>query len=179
MSEPFLDLGDGLEIRSLDPDDAKELFELILAERQRLRPWMPWADTTQSVDDARTFIEHTRVTEDLDGLGIFAEGALVGGIALRVEDSGVDGELGCWVSASREGRWIPARACRAMIGYAFGELGLHRITALVAIGNESSHGLVDWLGFRREGRVREGVRNDDGYHDLVLYGLLEQEWRAG
>lgn len=178
VSRPFLDLGDGLEIRALEMEDAERLFELIDAERERLRPWMPWADTTRSVDDVRTFIERTRAEGDLDALGIHAEGVLVGGIALRVEDAGVDGELGCWVSAKHEGRWIASRACRAMIGHAFGELGLHRITALIATGNESSQGLVGWLGFTREGLVREGARNDDGYQDLILYGLLEQEWRS-
>lgn len=178
MSQPFLDVGDGLEIRFLQPDDAQELFALIDAERERLRPWMPWADTTKDPGDVRTFIERTRADGDLDALGIHAGGVLVGGIALRVEDSGVDGELGCWVSANQEGRWIASRACRAMIGHAFGELGLHRITALVATGNESSHGLVGWLGFTREGIVREGARAEKGFQDLVLYGLLEHEWAA-
>jgi len=178
VSQPFLDVGDGLEIRTLEPEDAQGLFELIDAERERLRPWMPWADTTRDPDDVRAFIERVRADGDLDALGVHADGALVGGIALRVEDAGVDGELGCWIAASHEGRWIPARACRAMIAHAFGELGLHRITALVAIDNRSSHGLVDWLGFTREGVVREGHRSDAGFHDLVLYGLLEQEWRS-
>ena len=178
MSEPFLDVGDGIEIRILQPDDAQDLFELIVTERERLRSWMPWADTTRDLSDVRVFIERMRADGALDALGIHADGAIVGGIALRIEDSGVDGELGCWIAASQEGRWIPARACRAMIAHGFGELGLHRITALVASDNRSSRGLVDWLGFTPEGLVREGHRNDAGYHDLVLYGLLEQEWRV-
>ena len=38
MSRPFLDLGDGVEIRVLEPDDAKEIFDLEYA----IDPWV-WA----------------------------------------------------------------------------------------------------------------------------------------
>ena len=176
MSEPFLDLGEGLEIRILEPEDAKELFELIDDERERLRPWMPWADTTRDRDDVRTFIEGARAGEDLDGFGIYSDGALVGGVGLVVEASGVGGELGCWVAASHEGRGVATRACSAMIDHAFGELGLHRISVLVAADNVRSRAFVERLGFTREGLVREGARSASGYHDLVLYGLLEQGW---
>jgi ribosomal-protein-serine acetyltransferase len=176
VSEPLLDLGEGLEIRVLEPEDARELFELIVAERERLRPWMPWADTTRSIDHARTFIEHARATEALDGLGIFVEGALVGGIGLLFEGSGIDGELGCWVSSSHEGRGVAARACGGLIELAFDQLSLHRVSVLVAAENLRSLAFVERLGFTREGLVREGARADTGFQDLVLYGLLAHEW---
>jgi len=176
VSDPLLDLGNELEVRVLQPDDAEELFERIVGERERLRRWMPWADTTRSIDDARSFIEHTRATEDLDGLGIFVEGALVGGIGLLFEGSGIDGELGCWVVSSHEGRGVAARACGGLIELAFGQLSLHRISVLVAADNLRSVAFVERLGFTREGLVREGTRADTGFQDLVLYGLLEQEW---
>jgi ribosomal-protein-serine acetyltransferase len=176
VSEPLLDLGDGLEVRVLGLEDAQELLSLIQAERERLRPWMPWAETTRGLDDVRTFLEHTRTTDDLDGLGIVAEGALVGGIGLLFESSGIDGELGCWVASSHEGRGVAARACGGLIQLAFDRLSLHRVSCLVAAENARSVAFVERLGFTREGLVREGARAGPGFQDLVLYGLLEQEW---
>ena len=53
MSRPFLDLGDGVEIQILEPDDAEEIFALVDADRERLRAWMPWVDGSTSPADPR------------------------------------------------------------------------------------------------------------------------------
>jgi RimJ/RimL family protein N-acetyltransferase len=34
------------------------------------------------------------------------------------------------------------------------------------------------LGFVEEGRLRESRRDGATYHDVVVMGMLEQEWRA-
>jgi RimJ/RimL family protein N-acetyltransferase len=31
---------------------------------------------------------------------------------------------------------------------------------------------------RQEGVLRGGVRTPEGFRDLVIYGILEDEWRA-
>ena len=178
MSRPFLDLGDGVEIRVLEPDDAQEIFDLVDIERDRLRPWMPWVDPTTSPTDVRTFIEGARASGGLEGLGLFAQGAYVGGLGLRVEDRHADAELGYWIGSAYEGRGLVTLACRALIDHAFGELGLHRVTICAATGNVRSRAIPERLGFTEEGRLREADRTASGYPDLVVYGLLEQEWRA-
>ena len=47
------DLGDGIVVRTLTPDDDREMFELIEANRDRLRPWMPWEPETEGPADTR------------------------------------------------------------------------------------------------------------------------------
>jgi ribosomal-protein-serine acetyltransferase len=153
-----------------------EIFELIDVERERLREWMPWADATKCPDDVRTYIERTRAGENLDGLGIYVDGTCVGGMGLRFEALNGDGELGYWIGSSHEGRGLVTRACRAMIDHAFGELGLHRVTICAAPENARSRTIAERLGFTEEGLLREAERIGTGYHDLVVYGLLEHEW---
>ena len=179
MSEPLLDLGDGTEIRKLDVGDAPEVFAVVEANRQRLRPWMPWVDGTTGPYDTRAFIEGERRSEGLDALGIFVDGAYVGGIGLRADAMHGDSEIGYWIGEEHEGRGLVTTACRALIGYAFGELGLHRVTIRAAPDNARSRAIPERLGFTEEALLREAGRGGDGYQDLVVYGLLDREWSSG
>ncbi len=179
MSRPFLDLGEGAEVRVLEPDDADEVFALVDANRDRLREWMPWVDGTTSPASSRAFIEHARATERLDGLGFFVEGAYAGGIGMRVDALQGEAEIGYWIGSAWEGRGLVTRGCRALIAHAFGELGLHRVSIRVAPDNLRSRAIPERLGFAQEAVLREAGRTDArGYQDLVVYGMLDREWSA-
>jgi ribosomal-protein-serine acetyltransferase len=176
VSRPFLDLDDDAEVRVLEPDDAREIFELVEIERERLRAWMPWVDRTVGPQDVRTFIEDARTSEGLDALGVYVDGRYVGGMGIRLDRRGVDGEIGYWVASAHEGRGLVTKACHALIAHAFGELGLHRVTICAAPGNVRSRAIPERLGFTEEGTLREAERMGTGYHELVVYGILEQEF---
>lgn len=178
MSRPLLDLGDGVEVRLLEPDDAEEVFDVVDADRERLRLWMPWVDGTTGPDDTRAFVVRSGESgHELDALGIFVGGRYVGGIGLRADLLHGDGEIGYWIAAASEGRGLVSRACRALIAHAFDEVGLHRVTIRVAPENEPSRRIPEKLGFRREGLMREAGRTGAGPRDLIVYGLLAREWR--
>jgi ribosomal-protein-serine acetyltransferase len=180
VSEPLFDLGDGLEVRVLEADDAHEVFALVDRERARLREWMPWVDGTESPDDTREFIEQSRRAEhDHDGLGLFVDGGYVGGIGLRVDVLQRNGEVGYWIAAAWEGRGVVTRACEALIRYAFGDLALHRVSISVAPANARSRAIPERLGFTEEAVLRQAGRTDaQGFVDLIVYGLLEDEWAS-
>ncbi len=76
-----------------------------------------------------------------------------------------------------QGRGFAAEAMRLLLGYAFGELGLHRVYARVAAENTPSLSLFRRLGFQEEGRLREAMRRGGRFVDLILFGLLEGEYR--
>lgn len=64
-----------------------------------------------------------------------------------------------------------------MLDFAFGPLGLMRLEADVDPDNMRSLGLLDGLGFVREGLARERWRFGGGVFDSVLLGLLARERR--
>ena len=70
------------------------------------------------------------------------------------------------------------QALEAVIDFAFNTLELHRIEADVDTENASSLGLLEKLGFRREGLFRERWFVYDEWQDSVMLGLLKQEWLA-
>ena len=60
----------------------------------------------------------------------------------------------------------------------FDEIGLHRIDLGVFTFNTSAIRCYHNAGFVEEGILREGVRADDGYWDMLQMSILEQEWEA-
>jgi ribosomal-protein-serine acetyltransferase len=173
------DLGDGLVVRTYIADDAQELFDLVEANRERLRPWMIWEPLTRAVEDSRRFIERTTSSEtDMEGNGVWLDGKLIAGAGLRVDTLPNSGEIGFWIDGDHEGQGIITRVCERFFDFAFDELGLHRMELQAAEPNERSRAVAERLGMTQEGVARDGIRVADGYLDSVSYGILEDEWRA-
>ncbi|HXF36734.1 MAG TPA: GNAT family protein [Actinomycetota bacterium] len=170
-------LGAGALVRPFEPEDAEELFAVVDGERARLEAWLGWVGLVRDAEDERAWIEGTR--DPLERLGIFVDGRVGGGIGMHRDPFGVWGEIGYWVASAFEGRGLVTAATRALIDHAFRELGLHRIEIQAAPGNARSRAIPERLGFRREGVRREAGRSPGGYVDLVVYGLLEDEWPGG
>jgi RimJ/RimL family protein N-acetyltransferase len=86
-------------------------------------------------------------------------------------------EIGIALTASGErGHGLAAEALTLLIEYAFTELGLHRIWARIIENNTPSVRLFTRLGFRLEGRLRQHVRRRGQYRDMLVYGLLPEDW---
>lgn len=87
-------------------------------------------------------------------------------------------ELGVMLAEPEyRGRGLAQEAMRLIIDYAFSELRLHRLYARVARDNEASLKLFRQLGFTEEGTMREAMRREGRYIDLLFFGLLEQEYK--
>jgi RimJ/RimL family protein N-acetyltransferase len=62
-----------------------------------------------------------------------------------------------------------------LLRYAFNELNLYRLTALIPEYNLPAKGLFQGFGFVEEVRRREGLERDSQRWDLLQYGLLAAE----
>lgn len=177
-----LDLGGGLELRLLEERHAEEVFRATERNREQLREWLPWVDRTHSVEEPRQFIlkslEQYANREALSA-GIFAYGELAGTIGLHKVDMLNHGtSIGYWLGGAYQGRGLMTRACRAMVSHAFAEYALHRIEIRCAPGNVKSCAIPQRLGFVREGTAREAEWVNDRYLDLVIWGMLVQDWKS-
>ncbi len=74
------------------------------------------------------------------------------------------------------GRGLMVEALRAVLGFGFREMALNRVEADVTVGNEASVRVLERLGFHQEGLSRQRGYWKGGYHDLLLFGLLRNEW---
>jgi ribosomal-protein-serine acetyltransferase len=170
------DLGEGALLRRYSLDDLDDLWALVQAERERIGVWMPWVASTTTIETQRAWLERASADEGLDGCGIWVGDRYAGGVGLRWDPFGIAGELGYWIGSEFEGRGLVTRACRALIDHGFGVLRLHRIAIRAGVENTRSRAIPERLGFTREGVLRGEGRGSDGFYDLVVYGLLEDEW---
>jgi RimJ/RimL family protein N-acetyltransferase len=88
------------------------------------------------------------------------------------------GEIGYALGADYRGQGLATEAAGALVSYAFGTLGLHRVQADTSSANPRSWRLMERLGMRREGRLREVEFSDGAWTDKLIYGLLADEWQA-
>jgi len=103
----------------------------------------------------------------------------LGTVSLRRYSRDHRAELGYWLSASAWGSGIATEACTAAVDFGFRELSLARIYAQVLAGNRASQRVLDKLGMVTEGVKRQHVKKGEKLCDVVLYGLLRDEWLAG
>ena len=101
-----------------------------------------------------------------------------------VEFDPIDREAGVadfalWIHPDHHGGGYGREAADLMLGYAFEELRIHKVTAEAYETNGASRALLESLGFTREGVGREDVFLDGEYRDTHYFGLLEREWRDG
>lgn len=60
---------------------------------------------------------------------------------------------------------------------AFRILGLHKLYVRLLVTNDAARAKYAKRGYREEGILREEYRLDGAFHDMVVMGLLEREWR--
>ena len=107
-------------------------------------------------------------------------GELIGNCGIRVPKPGArSADLGYEVSPDQWGLGHATEAARAMVDFGFRELGLHRVWAECVPENAASRRVMQKLGMHPEGRLRQTQWYKGRWWDTLVYGILEEEWRAG
>ncbi|KYD20023.1 hypothetical protein B4135_0922 [Caldibacillus debilis] len=167
-------------LRSPEKRDAKPIFALIDQSRDYLREWLPWLDSTKRLDDTVAFIrsaeEEFSRKKSLTAC-ILYKGEIAGIISYNYFDwYNRTTSIGYWLGESFQGKGIMTRAVAALTDFAFRELKLNRVEIRAATGNKKSRAIPERLGFQREGCLRQAEWLYDHYVDLVVYGMLAEEW---
>lgn len=176
------EIGDGIVLTEVQPGDADELYRLVAQNRDHLRHWMPWADTTESVNDTLAFVESAQ-EQHADGRGfqccIRLDGRIVGVVGhVNINRVHMKTELGYWISQEYQGRGIVTKAVRTLVDHAFSELSLNRVEIQAGEANVRSRAVAERLGFQLEGMLRESLRVNDHYVSHAVYGMLKRDWRS-
>lgn len=101
---------------------------------------------------------------------------LLGTVSLRRYLRDRRAELGYWLAQPAWGHGFATEAAAAVVDYGFSGLGLARVYAQVLADNRASLRVLDKLGMVNEGVKRQHVQKARRLHDVVLYGLLRDEW---
>lgn len=172
---------DRVRLRQVVDSDAPALFDLFGDPAVARYLGIP---LLVDLDDARRMVD-----EIVDGArsgellqwGLTADGddRLVGACMLaRISWPSERAEVGFAIGAAHWGRRLASAAVPLVIEHAFDALGFHRLEADVDPRNEASLRLLERLGFRREGHLRERHLAAGERQDSVMLGLLDREWRS-
>lgn len=147
------------------------------------------ADTTISIphpyseQQARTWISaHATGTAGREVVFAIVEkrnSRLIGTIGLRdIDTEHSQAELGCWIAVPLWGQGYGTEAARAVVGFSFERLNLNRVHAHHMVRNPASGRVLEKIGMKREGLLRQRVRKWGVFEDVVILAALREEWRG-
>lgn len=175
-------IGSEIELRPFSEDDAEQAFAVVKENLEHLHPFLHWAVESYSPASAREFIAQAKNDAEARkslGFGIFKNGTLIGSIGfVNFNWNSRRTEIGYWIAKGYEGRAIITQSCKLLINYAFDELQLNRIEIHCAFENARSRAIPEKLGFVQEGILRQSEWRHTRFYDMVIYGLLKNEWEG-
>jgi ribosomal-protein-serine acetyltransferase len=88
-------------------------------------------------------------------------------------------EVAFWLVPGARGRGIAHRSVSLLLDWAFAELAIVRVEITTLPDNAPTRALARRLGFTEEGTMRRRNFERGVRVDVVMYGLLREDWRAG
>jgi RimJ/RimL family protein N-acetyltransferase len=172
--------GKKITLRQLKKTDDKSLFKYANDRLVSQYTLVPYPYTLAMAQD---FIKDTakkiKAGVSFD-LGIVAEdnNEVVGMVAIRIKDNkaGV-GEIGYWLGRKFWGKGIASEAAAMILKFAFQDLKLKKVYGKVMRPNTASVKILGKNNFMLEGMLRQHEYKMGKIHDVLLFGLLKEEYK--
>jgi RimJ/RimL family protein N-acetyltransferase len=176
------------------PDKTNSVFKLRPLQKADLEVITPWF---QDIEDLARFDRTLRIPFNLAQseeawsvslspsgndnrcwFAIESESGQVLGLAGLEAISPVnrDAVVAMFVEKSARRLGLAIRATALVVDFAFRQLGLNRLTSYYRDDNHISRDLVERLGCQVEGKMRQAWYADGTYHDMIVVGVLRQDW---
>jgi RimJ/RimL family protein N-acetyltransferase len=136
-------------------------------------------------EDTQNFIQRVRVAAVQDPrqkweLAITSTadgGLLIGGCGLWwTHADNHEAEIGYLLDPTFWRKGIAAEAARALLGFAFTQLGAHRVIARCNADNPASARVMEKGGMQREAHFRQKLWGHGRWWDEYVYAILDAEW---
>jgi ribosomal-protein-serine acetyltransferase len=171
--------GERVVVRPYRESDAQALFEAVAESRDHLRPWLPFADKHQTVDESRNWVIQQAANwilrDDLT-LSIWeqATGSFLGSTALHPHNWEIGYfSIGYWLRPSAEGYGYVTEAVRLLTNYALDSLKANRLEIHCDELNVHSAAIPQRLGYVLEGRLRNHLAASDGrLRTTLVFSLI-------
>jgi len=155
------------------------MFEFVDRDRERLRRFLPWVDTTTKVEDEVKYIQFALESWDqftLFDYGIFRRGddQYMGNIGFHsISWENERTEVGYWILGEFEGRGYMSEAVSALEKVGF-EMGFHRIEIRCSAKNLRSAKVPERCGYTLEARLREDAIVSGDRRDTLIFAKVKE-----
>ncbi|EGD43289.1 acetyltransferase, GNAT family [Nocardioidaceae bacterium Broad-1] len=167
-----------LLLRPFTEADAEPLYEL-QSDAHVLRYWdsPPWTERTRA--DQFIARSHQMAEEGSSArVAIERDSAFLGWCTLNSWNPEFrSASLGYCLGEAAWGQGFATEAAGALLAWAFDTLDLNRVQAEADTRNAPSARVLEKLGFRLEGTLREDCVVNGDVSDSWVFGLLRREWR--
>jgi RimJ/RimL family protein N-acetyltransferase len=171
-----------LVLREFEPEDWEALHAI--ESRPEVARYQSFTPRTRN--ESRLYVleavqgaaDDPRHTYDLAVI-LAADNRLIGRCGLGLGDNEArDAVLWYTLHPDEWGRGYTTEAARALVDFGFRTLKLHRIWADSDPANIPSWRVLEKLGMRREGYLRENAWVKGEWADSLIYAVLDREWSA-
>lgn len=100
---------------------------------------------------------------------------VVGAIGLRLDGENELAELGYWVGNDYWGNGYATEAGAELLRFGFDTLRLNRVMARHFGSNPASGRVMQKIGMRKEGTLRQHYRKWGEFEDIIFYGILASD----
>ena len=171
--------GKNILIRNFTPDDAQDLLEYYLRNKDHLKEFEPVRDASFFTYEMQKEILLESYRQLMTGvgsdLGIYKDNKLIGKAKISNIVYGVlkSGILGYSIDKEYEGKGYMKEAINLVLEYAKEYLDLHRIEASVLTTNERSKGVLSSCGFEEVGINKKYLYINGKWSDhITFYKIL-------
>ncbi|AZE72093.1 Acetyltransferase, GNAT family [Pseudomonas synxantha] len=168
-----------LQLRALEAHQAEVLFAL--ANGPKIADNTANIPSPYTLETAQAFIagvgEKYRASGCLNlGMHVRDSGELIGMVSLRLSARHHYGHLGGWVAAHCRNQGYAAEAASAVMDFGFAELGLQRVGSQCFGRNKESARVMEKIGLRYEGCMRQAFLKNGVYEDLLGFAIVRGDW---
>jgi ribosomal-protein-alanine N-acetyltransferase len=173
-----------VRLRLVRMKDSKNMEQLILSNREWLRPWEATNPEGPNSFDIRGQIRTLLKAMDNNTCLPFVieeSGVMVGqlNVANILFGSVSSCVIGYWVAPEAAGRQIMPTAVALVSDYLFKTVGIHRIEIDIRPENVASLRVVEKLGFRYEGLKQRFIHINGAWRDHYVFALTSEEVESG
>ena len=159
---------------------------MLRVNHEHLRPWNPapppGGDPTTLTEVSKSILRQRRDWKHGTGFVFMVATRVkperfIGKVALNgVMRGAMHGAyLGYWMVAEEQGKGLAREAIGAVLDFAFGPAGLHRIQAAIMPRNARSLRVIEKLAFRREGYAERYLQIAGTWEDHILFARTREE----
>ncbi len=171
-------------VRRFRENEGEVFYKLVADNTSRINDYFP--QTMEAVTDKDAGEGYVRqkladwLTQQEYCFGVWEskQAKLVGFVRLFNITWGVPaGEIAFFIDKDFEGKGIMTEVVQAVMGFAFEELEIEKLSLRTATDNYATQRLARKCGFRREGDLRSAFRRPSGdLIDVMLFGYTKTEF---
>ena len=172
--------GSTFSLRELRLDDAPALLAMVTSEEVS-RFISPPPATVEGFERFIMWACRERLAGTYACFAVVPDGldTAVGIFQLRALESGFGtAEWGFAIGSPYWGSGMFLEGARLVLDFAFDVVGARRLEARAVVVNGRGNGALRKLGAVQEGVLRRSFQRHGVYHDQVLWGILDDDWRV-